>query len=345
MTIKRSDRFVRVLLLGARRRVFLIERLRIAASALDKELFLLCADTDDLDPTIHFCDEFAIIPSSSDPSYVMSVASLIEEWRIDITVPWNDKDIWVINNHRDTAFAPFVFSLPSCDVTRLFLDKLKFAEWCASNSVPHPRVFGIEDAPTFPCIVKPRFGQGSVGVTICQDRTDYLYGIKHAESPIVQELVTGQEFTVDVYCWPVSKVFACVPRLRIKTRGGEVLIAKIVSDRFAKPLAEVIARSLNIEGLFNFQYIVAGDRPYVIEANPRMGGGTDLSIAAGVDIPLYLIERLMTGNLTSLPPIIREGLVMSRFHKAVFFAQEGVLPTTAVSPPLVDNDRSAAIDP
>lgn len=324
------DRSVRILLLGARRRIFFVERLRAAARALGKEVFVVYADTDDLDPAAHVCDAFVRIPSSSASDYVEAVAATIREWRIALTVPWNDKDIDVINRHRSTAFSGFDFFLPPEEATRVFLDKLEFARWCQSSAVPHPRMLARDNSsPALPCVVKPRFGQGSVGVTICHDEVDYRYGLRHADEPVVQEFVDGEEITVDVYCWPVSLVFACVPRLRLKTRGGEVLIAKTVSDRFARPLAETIARALRIDGPFNFQYIVSNGRPHVIEANPRMGGGTDLSVAAGADLPRYLLERVLTGRLSSAPPAIREGLVMSRYHDAVFFAHPPEAAATA----------------
>ena len=87
--------------------------------------------------------------------------------------------------------------------------------------------------------------------------------------------------------------------------------------------------ALRIDGPFNFQYIVSNGRPHVIEANPRMGGGTDLSVAAGADLPRYLLERVLTGRLSSAPPAIREGLVMSRYHDAVFFAHPPEAAATA----------------
>lgn len=323
-----SEKEIHLLFLGARRRVFLISRFRQAAEHLGFKVIICTADTDRLDPISHIGDCFFELPTCKMDTYVPTLIALQQEHQFDLIIPWNDAEIAVLNEHRDELGLGDALLLPPADVTDLFLDKLRFNEWCEKSGLTHPMSLST-DALCYPCIVKPRFGQGSMGVTRCDDELDLQYALRRADQPLIQRYIEGVEYTVDVLCWPTGRVFSAVPRRRIKTRGGEVLISRVEFDLYYFDLAAKISEKLQFVGIFNFQYIVADGVPYVLEANPRFGGGSDLSLQAGSDFPRYVLEIATQGKICAESPDVQEGVVMSRYHDACFFQED---PSVAGAP-------------
>jgi carbamoyl-phosphate synthase large subunit len=63
--------------------------------------------------------------------------------------------------------------------------------------------------------------------------------------------------------------------------------------------------------------MVSGEHLYYFEVNPRFSGGLPLTIAAGVNGPLWLL-RLATGERSPNALLPFQRLVMTRFWSEVF---------------------------
>ena len=61
-----------------------------------------------------------------------------------------------------------------------------------------------------------------------------------------------------------------------------------------------------------------GKKPMFFEVNPRFGGGAPLSIAAGANLPLYLLQETLGLEITAKLGRFTENLAMLRYDDSVF---------------------------
>ena len=78
------------------------------------------------------------------------------------------------------------------------------------NNIPTPETDLEQKFP----LIKPRFGRGGEGISITSEPVCM-------DGMISQELLTGQEYTVDVLCNKDSQPVYIVPRKRIGVKEGK----------------------------------------------------------------------------------------------------------------------------
>jgi carbamoyl-phosphate synthase large subunit len=148
---------------------------------------------------------------------------------------------------------------------------------------------------------------------------------------VLQQQVSGEEITMDVFGDGSGRVVSVVQRQRLKIRGGEVergitvKIPQLFEDAIA--LASVFRPYgvINVQCFYNAR---TGERWYT-EINARFGGGYPLAHAAGANFPRYLASLVHGDALTSLVGSdYVEGLCMMRYDRAVYMPNaELVLPS------------------
>jgi carbamoyl-phosphate synthase large subunit len=240
----------------------------------------------------------ALVPRGDDPGFVAAVAALARDRRIDVVIPTVDEEL-VVLAEAVPEFAAFgarvMVSSPAALADTL--DKHRLVA-VAGDTVPCPRTELLDDAFDagdweLPVIIKPRSGRGGVGVAMIED-AGALGGYPHDGSWIVQELLPGEEYSVDTLIAGSGEVVAAVPRLRMKVDSGVAVTARTVHDEELERLAGAAARSTGLRGPSNVQLRRdRSGRPRLLEINPRFPGTVAITIAAGVDLPwLALLDLL-----------------------------------------------------
>jgi carbamoyl-phosphate synthase large subunit len=142
--------------------------------------------------------------------------------------------------------------------------------------------------------------------------------LRYDQDMIVQQFISGIEYTVDVLADFAGQVLAVVPRERLEVRSGEVSKGKTVDRPDIMEQAVAIVEKLGAIGPLTLQCMDTGSEIYWIEMNPRFGGGVPLAIQAGVDYP-YILYQLVQGQ--KVQPCIgqyKKNLVMLRYDQAVY---------------------------
>ncbi|MFC7893334.1 ATP-grasp domain-containing protein [Streptomyces sp. NPDC057381] len=178
------------------------------------------------------------------------------------------------------------------------LDKWALAETCR-ETVRVPRTVLLEEGVAdrfgagFPAVAKPRRGSGSRGIVMAAAPAA-LTGLPHDRSYLLQELLPGTEYSVDVLVAPDGGVRAAVPRARDKTDSGIIVAGHVLDRPGLSRLAAGVASALGLRGICNVQ--VREDReglPALLEVNPRPPGGMSLTVAAGVQMPAWAVAGLL----------------------------------------------------
>lgn len=205
------------------------------------------------------------------------------------------------------------------ETARICLDKSKFRKHClrqCSFLYPEPKL-------GHPYIQKPEQGFGGQGVYV----SDEPYGIDdgyHVAGFVTQNRLFGREYTVDAYYDVHYNRVGTVARERLRVAGGEVLESKVVNRMKFEYAIASIEKNLHFRGpvCFQFKEDQPGGIPFIMEANARFGGGSTLSMAAGLDMVDYLKTEYIEGRSLSNEqknPEINMGLYMTRSYTDLFF--------------------------
>jgi carbamoyl-phosphate synthase large subunit len=174
-------------------------------------------------------------------------------------------------------------------------DKLKFFQTLAAHNLPViPTALDPDGLLSETYVVKERFGSGShnIGLNLLAENARSFS--QDLNSPIFQTFIRGTEYSVDVWRSRSGNLTVCSARTRDLIIGGEAKITSTVDNPDLVAISKSIADLLDVCGIAVIQFIIdARGGIWIIECNPRIGGATTASVAAG--LPLF--ELLIRDNL------------------------------------------------
>ncbi len=221
--------------------------------------------------------------------FLSSVMTLCRQESIDLLVPGVDEELAQLADHRD-AFGATKLMSPESTYIRTMLDKFDTAQALSDAGLRAPETQLLHAGVAwrdFPCIVKPRVGRGSRGVSVVEN-AEALAGQANslrelASGYVVQELIAGQEYSVQVIANDKAELQAVFPA-RIDIKRGITLRA--TGEENAAVVAAVVAihRALPASGSVNVQGILTAEGEFVVfEINPRISTTLCLGVASGLD--------------------------------------------------------------
>ncbi|MFD7735683.1 ATP-grasp domain-containing protein [Kitasatospora phosalacinea] len=280
-----------------------------------------------------------LVPPGAHPGFADALLRLCRRHAIDVLVPTVDAELLPLAGLLPEFTAAGVRVLvPPAEAVADCLDKWRLARACAGAvRLPVTRTLGPAggaDFPGgFPAVAKPRTGSGSRGVRTV-DGPAALARLPRDHSYLLQELLPGTEYSVDVLTDGTGRVAAAVPRARDRTDSGIVIAGRVLDAPGLSRLAGDTVRTLGLRGVLNVQ--VREDRhgePALLEVNPRPPGGLSLTRAAGVDMARWAVAGLLG---TGLPERIahREVAVVRHWEDVVLRPGElGDIADTAEAGP------------
>lgn len=321
-----------ILFTSAGRRVALIRHFKKSLADLGDSGQIVTTDLRKDAPAPFFADKCELVPRANDPAYIPTLLDLCERHQIQLLIPLIDTELHLLSPHRSVFEARGVTLLASSTETNtMCLDKRRTGEFFQSAGVATPRVLDPEHLladpnACYPFLLKPADGSCSVGVTKIRNAHELSFFKDYIPNAIVQELLVGEEYTIDVLVDFQGQVRCVVPRLRMETRAGEVSKGITVKNpRLIAAAKQVVEALPGAVGCITVQCFLMPDGTIkFIEINPRFGGGFPLSIAAGADFPRWIVQWLRGED----PPIALDGWidgsVMLRYDDAVFVHREDI---------------------
>jgi len=269
------------------------------------------------------CDVFHTVPLATDPDYLQSLLTICQKESVQLLIPIVDPEILVLADNKkifEKSGVQLVISDP--ETVTICDDKYATAMFLRQHDIPTPWTMLAEEITdpeslTYPVFVKPRHGVGSVNAIRVDSPQELDWTKSKVSDMVVQEYLEGEEFTTDVLADFDGRVFAVVPRQRLETKSGISYKGRTCHDEQLIQWGCRIAEVLNIRGPANIQCMVSGEHLSYFEVNPRFSGGLPLTIAAGVNGPLWIL-RLTTGQQAPSTLLPFQPLVMTRFWSEVF---------------------------
>ena len=303
----------------------LLNAFRSALADLGLTSKILATDITTTSPAFHVADEGVLVPLAGCIEYIPALLELVRTRNVKLLVPLTDLDLRSLARHRDKfAAAGCTVMIGSEQAVTLCRDKARTnallgREGLATISTATLQEFLTE--PFYPCFVKPVRGSASIGAGLVRDEKELRAHVAtYGDLMLIQEYVPGREFTIDVYRSLAGQVRCIVPRQRLKVRSGEVEKGVTVMDAELIDETRRLVECLgDLWGVFCCQCRWGDDGPpKFFEINPRFGGGVPLSIRAGANLPLTLLQDVLGLPITAEVGDFTPGTLMLRYDEAVF---------------------------
>lgn len=305
-----------ILFTCAGRRTYLLKYFKENLSEMDR---IVATDMQESAPALQVADVAILAPTVYDPQYVDFIMKICKEQEIDALLSLNDLELPILADNKprfESLGVKVIISDP--EVVDLCFDKYKTAMWAELLGLKSPRTYvRLEDAKralangeiTFPLIIKPRWGSGSIGLRSIEDmeQLDVYYHLlfKNVKKTIlshvsvgdeylmIQEQLTGKEYGLDVMNDLDGNFVAVSVKQKLGMRSGETDKAVTVDLPEVREIGMMIGRNLRHIGNLDVDIMQRANGDYcVLELNPRFGGGFPFSYEAGVNMPLAIIKWL-----------------------------------------------------
>ncbi|USQ12527.1 ATP-grasp domain-containing protein [Legionella lytica] len=267
-----------------------------------------------------------IIPPGNSPKFSSILLQECQKHQIELFIPTVDCELAHLALQAK-QFAEHGIKMPLSSVESLerCRDKYSLLTYCQSTG--HTPTFSLFTPALdvallqFPCFAKPRCGAGSNGAMIING-VEELKMLPDDGSYLIQELLPGDEYSVDVYIHSTGIPIAAVPRLRMKIDSGIAVAAQTCINPQLSRMAIDIATRAGITYVANVQFKADAKGAFkLLEINPRFPGTLPLTAAAGIDIPQLLIDDLLNKPFTSDLLPFKE-LMVVRYWTEHFFAPD-----------------------
>lgn len=326
-----------ILLSSVGRRSYLVEWFR---QALGGEGKVCVTNSDPATPAFAMADIAEVSPLIYSDEYIPFLIEFCEKHCVGAIVPLFDVDVPVLAAHRFELEQAGVFPVVAPNFfSQVCSDKFETARVLEKAGISHPATYigaeGFLDAvkrgeAAFPAFVKPRWGMGSIGLAIAEseDELRVLCGIAErkvadsylryesaadpSRSVIVQPVLGGQEYGMDVINDLSGRYRGYVVRRKVAMRAGETDVAEILAgDLRFEGVARRLSELSRHRGNMDVDVFDVDGELLVLEMNARFGGGYPFSHAAGVDLPHALVLWLRGGECGADDLTIKEpGLYM-----------------------------------
>jgi carbamoyl-phosphate synthase large subunit len=312
------DRKLNILFLGGAKRVSLAEHLVEYGKRNGIEISIFSYELDTEVP-ISAVGKVILGLKWRDPKLLEHLNAVISINDIRLILPFVDPAVEVASEMK--KLFPHVFiPCSDLDICRIMFDKKQSCEWFYAHQIEMPKTFSEVDFCEFPVIIKPRTGSASKGIQVFHNLEE-LEKVHNFSDYLVQEYIEDNtEYTVDCYVSLQNEILSVVPRIRLEVAGGEVVRSKTIRDNTLILLSEKILKTGCFRGPITIQFIKDNKtgKLFVMEINPRLGGGVVASIGAGSGMISFLIDEFL-GKKPKPVTNWKEGTLMTRYFKEVIF--------------------------
>lgn len=253
-------------------------------------------------------DDFIKMPEKNDPNLWEKTVSILVDCEIDVVIPSLDETLLGWAKRKMELVNRGIHVVISEEGTiQTFQDKWLTYQFFSENGIPTPASSLEQRYP----LVKPINGRGSCGVMVTSD-------LVSMEGMISQELVKGEEYTVDVFCDRNSKPVYILPRKRLGVMNGKSTGGIVANHPEIIKWVNKICKIIPFLGPINMQCFVCSDNSVkFIEVNPRIAGGMALAFAATENWINLIVDNLIYSKEINPKPV-QYGMEMKRYYAEVF---------------------------
>lgn len=277
---------------------------------------IVAADMSMSAPALTAADVKVKVPGVYEANYIDNIIDVCKQYDIKILISLNDLELPILSERKNDFKAIGVNVIVSDpNVIDICFDKYKTAKYIESLGLKTPKTFvNYNDAVAaikagdlkFPLILKPRWGSGSIGLEFVDDLEElemvYKLDKKKVMKSIlatastdenfllIQEVIKGPEYGLDIVNDLNKNHRGVSVKQKLAMRSGETDKAMTVDNAKLREIGAVIGKNLRHIANLDCDVLEKDGEYYVLELNPRFGGGYPFSQEAGVNVPKAIVE-------------------------------------------------------
>lgn len=285
------------------------------------DIFTLATDMQLSAPALSDVDEAILVPSIYSEDYIPILIAICEDKGIDMIISLNDLELPLLSENRtkiEATGAKLIVS--SQEVIDICFDKKRTSDFLFSVGLRSPKTYTSlvkakeaikAGSLKFPLVVKPRWGSASIGIHFPEDEKElemsfYLEKLKLSRTILataseqdidhailIQEKIEGKEYGLDVINDFTGVNRTVIVKEKLGMRAGETDKAITRDNSTLRSIGQVIGEKLKHIGNLDCDVMESDGNYYVLELNPRFGGGYPFSQEAGANIPKAYIQWLL----------------------------------------------------
>ncbi|KMM35824.1 ATP-grasp domain-containing protein [Guptibacillus hwajinpoensis] len=278
---------------------------------------------------LQYCDYAFVEPDISGDAYIDYCLSVCIEKEVDLFIPRKEN---VLISQNLSKFHEIGVKVLVCNAELMALMDNKAAMYESITErekekgqplVPLPDYVVVNNVDEFreaythltkkghTVCFKPVIGEGANGFRVIKEGQETIeelltegvtrrISMEHACSILSQketfpdlmvlEYLEGYEYSIDCLAYD-GELHLAIPR---KKTGGR--IRELEDNQELLAIARALHREYNIDYISNIQVKFSKGVPKLLEINPRMAGGLNISCLSGVNIPYEAIKLLLHGN-------------------------------------------------
>lgn len=267
-------------------------------------------------PALSVADYTEQVPAVYSKDYVAITLDICKKYHIGLLVSLNDLELPILAENKDLFEQHGVRLLVSeSSVIDICFDKYKTATYIQGLGLKAPLTYkNYQEAVAaihrnelhFPLVLKPRWGSGSIGIEFVEDEyeLEIVYYLLHKKIKnsilatasvgddyiLIQEKISGPEYGLDIMNNLNGEYQAVSVKQKLSMRAGETDKAITVENKIIQNIGKTIGENLQHIGNLDCDILERNGEYYVLELNPRFGGGFPFSYEAGVNMPKAIIE-------------------------------------------------------
>jgi biotin carboxylase len=221
---------------------------------------------------------------------VNALNEVIRRRSIDFVFPAHDSVVYTLAKaagKSELACPVLTSPLDTCEICRSKTRTIRMLQ----PHVPTPRMYGtIEEIDAFPVFVKPDVGQGSKGTFTAPNESQLRQFLAtQSQEMVIQELLPGEEFTVDCFTDSKGRLEFCGARCRSRIVNGISVAASAVDAPELQEFARKINDCLRFRGVWFFEVKLNASGPKLLEVAPRVAGTMAVHRILGINLPLMTL--------------------------------------------------------
>ena len=262
-------------------------------------------------PALVDADTAIQVPAIYSSEYIPSLIHIVKENNIKAVISLNDLELPILSKAKPELEALGAKVIVSDErAVKIAFDKWETVKFLEESGLKSPKTYidfekakkALESGELkFPLVIKPRWGSASIGIDFPEDMEELELAYKlqtirlkrtilaeaskddidHAV--LIQERIPGKEFGMDVLNDFEGNYQGTFVRQKLQMRAGETDKAVSIIDEKFNTIGEMIGQNLRHIGNLDCDVFEHNGELYVLELNPRFGGGYPFSHEAGMD--------------------------------------------------------------
>ena len=274
-------------------------------------------------PALSVADVKEQVPAVYAHDYIDRVLDICRRNDVAAIICLNDLELPILAANSERFAAEGILPIVSpTEIIDICFDKYRTARYVESLGLSTPATYiNLAEAKealaagrlAFPLVLKPRWGSGSIGIEFVNNLEElsevYAMLLKKVKKSIlatastgeeyilIQQKIEGQEYGMDVMNDLAGRNRGVSVKKKLAMRAGETDKAQTVNNAEIRAIGMKLGENLHHIGNLDVDVFEKDGKYYVLELNPRFGGGFPFSYEAGVNFPKAIIEWLKGNDI------------------------------------------------